>query len=227
MFVNAMRDMALERFERNRAVAVVFRLRLWLVAGVATRHGRMLGDFLGKVAPGAFDRLRLTGARLDEMRLDVERFQEAGNVVLIDLEAVAGLCPARNHLARKGAAVVHVDVIGQHPVVVLDHRADAGADGLPCLGLGKRPGEHLAGIDILNTDQDHAHRRCRPRCPHKQVELVTVGVDDLHGMQMSYGALLRREKLLCLILAFAGDDLGGLRHFRVEAAAQGTLRRDR
>src|SRR5690606_7351395 len=72
MLVNALCDMALKGFERHGAVAVVFRLRVRPVAGIATGHGRMLGDFLGKITPGAFDRLRLAGARLDEMWLDIE-----------------------------------------------------------------------------------------------------------------------------------------------------------
>ena len=76
--------------EGDGSGAVVFRFRVGTVSRVGTGASGVLGDFLAKVPECPLDRLCLTVIRSGPPDLDTELGEDAGRLVILDLEPVPG-----------------------------------------------------------------------------------------------------------------------------------------
>jgi hypothetical protein len=135
---------------------------------------------------------------------DAQRREDAGRLLLADLEAEARLRAAGDPLRCESAAVVEQAARGDAPLGEQVGEGEPGEDR--ALGLADAPGENLPAVDVL--DRDH-HRTADPtvREAGEDVELVAVDVDQLERLQVGDAALLRRERLAERIGPFPlGDD---------------------
>ncbi len=159
------------------------------------------------------------------MRRDFQRDHEALRILWAHLEAIARAGAAADLLRGEGAAIVHVEVFGD--AVGLNHVADDEPHHFPRLGLIQAPCEDLVRVEVLDADEIQAHRLITPGHAHEKVQLVTVHVDGLHGMEAGAAAALGWIERLCAFPAFAGHHLHRLRHLGFQPPTQCPLGRDR
>lgn len=133
--------------------------------------------------------------------------QQAGDVLVGDLEAEARGGAAGDHLGGKFPAIVQQRPL-RHAIAV-DHVAKRQLHGVAVRGQIEPPGQHLAGIHIREEHALRPDRQRLARPAHEDVKLVVIALDALQRHHGGLVAGLMRKGPAQGIGALAAEDLGG------------------